>query len=72
MAHKLDVTKLNLSVQNIHRIAKEFGYKEKVVKCSGGMAFLYIEHPYYRTPYPNILSSDVRTYNYVKRVFERE
>ena len=72
MAHKIEVSKLNLSVKNIHRIAKEYGYKEKVVKYSNGMAFLYIEHPYYRTPYPNILSSDIRTYNYVKRVFKRE
>lgn len=62
----------NKSVLNIHRIAKEYGYKEEVVRTPGGLAFLSINNPFNVTPYSRHIISEIATYKYVKKIFDQE
>ena len=62
----------NKSVLNIHRIAKEYGYKEEVVRAFGGLAFLSISNPFFKTPYSRHITSEIATYRYVKKIFDEE
>ena len=62
----------NKSVKHLHEIAKQYGYKEEVVPNRDWTACLVLRQPYYRSPYPDRIVSEKRTYHYVRKVFESD
>lgn len=57
------------SVRKSLEIAKEYGYKVRVVYVSA-RAFLSVYEPFFKSPYPRHFTSVIRTARYVDAAFE--
>lgn len=62
----------NKSVKNVARIARKYGYKMEIIKCGPAFmkrAFLSISNNFLKSPYPNHITSAVRSLDYVEKIF---
>lgn len=57
--------------KQIIKIGKSYQYRIQLIRFEKDFAFLRITDPYIMSPFPHCLDSCVRSYSYVKRLFER-
>lgn len=61
----------NKSVVNIAEIAREYRYKMEVVYVDNHRAFLSISDNFFRSPYPNRLTSVICSAEYAERISDK-
>lgn len=62
----------NKSIKNCLNIASRYGYSVEVITVSHapwGRAFLLLNNPALRTPYPDHFTSNIASYEYCKKMF---
>lgn len=65
----LKVKSMNKSVKNLIEIANRYSYKKEVHRV-GNKAFLSIYDNFLKSPYPRHITSVLRSYDYVKKMFD--